>query len=356
MRVLAALNGMDHDQREFRYPAGSLPVVWRVMRAGGQSGDSPGMPARVCHVLRPGELGEMDLAGVAAAQRGLVTRAQLVGLGLSPKAIECRMRGGWLHRIHRGVFAVGNPALPPFGAETAALLYAGEGAALSHEGAAASWALPAHPSFVDITVIGRRVRPQPGLRPHVVKALDLRDVTIHAGLPVTTPARTLIDCAGRRGIDDLLNEARVQKLVTNDALYAAMDRCPGRAGVARVRARLAAEQGPAFDRSRSERILRRMIEEGGMPWPHFNTYVLGFEVDAYWPRHGVLVEVDGHDSHDHWAAFERDRRRDQTLTAAGYVVIRVTWHQLLDETLGVAVRLATTLARHAPASTRVELS
>ncbi|HEY2316871.1 MAG TPA: DUF559 domain-containing protein, partial [Solirubrobacteraceae bacterium] len=146
-----------------------------------------------------------------------------------------------------------------------------------------------------------------------------------------------------------LNEARVQKLVTNDALHTALARCPGRSGRARLRARLAAEQGPAFDRSRAERVLRRLIEQAGLPWPQFNTYVLGFEVDAHWPDHRVILEVDGHDPHGHWAAFERDRLRDQTLTAAGYTVIRTTWHQLTEETLGVAVRVATTLATHLPA-------
>jgi very-short-patch-repair endonuclease len=115
-----------------------------------------------------------------------------------------------------------------------------------------------------------------------------------------------------------------------------------------LRARLAAERGPAFDRSRAERMLRRMIEQSGLPWPQFNTCVLGFEVDAYWPEHRVILEVDGYDPHAHWAAFERDRRRDQSLTAAGFTVIRTTWHQLINETLGVAVRVATTLARHLP--------
>jgi very-short-patch-repair endonuclease len=288
------------------------------------------------------------MAAIAGAQRGLVTRGQLAALGFSAKAIEHRVQTGWLHHIHRGVFAVGSPVLQPLGAETAALLYAGDDAVLSHESAAAVWGLATHPSFIVITMIGRHARRQPGLRIHEVKALDLRDVSIHHGLPVTSPARTLIDCAARGGIDDLLNEARVRKLVTDDALEAAMSRCPGRAGIARLRARLAAEQGPAFDRSRAERILRRMVEQGGLPWPRLNTYVLGFEVDAYWPEHRVILEVDGHDAHGHWAAFQRDRRRDQILTAAGYTVIRVTWHQLTGETLGVAVRVAQALARHEP--------
>jgi very-short-patch-repair endonuclease len=304
------------------------------------------MPATVCRVLPPGVRG---LAGVAGAQRGLVTRSQLVELGFSPKAIEHRVKVGALHRAHRGVFAVASPVLQPLGAETAALLYAGDDAVLSHETAAAVWGLTAYPSFVVITMAGRHARGQAGLRIHEVISLDLRDVTIHAGLPVTSPARTLIDCAARQGIDDLLNEARVPRLVTNDALEAAMARCPGRGGTARLRALLAHEQGPGFDRSRAERILRRIVEQGGLPWPRFNTHVLGFEADAYWPEHGVIVEVDGYDAHGHWAAFQRDRRRDQTLTSAGYTVLRVTWHQLIEETLWVAVRIAQVLARHAPA-------
>jgi very-short-patch-repair endonuclease len=290
----------------------------------------------------------MGLAEAAGAQRGLVTRSQLVGLGFSPKAIEHRVAIGALHRVHRGVFAVGTPVLQPLGAETAGLLYAGDDAVLSHESAAALWGLATHPSFVVITMIGRHARAQPGLRIHEVKALDLRDVSIHQGFPVTSPARTVIDCAARGDIEDMLNEARAQKLVTDDALHAAIARCPTRAGTRAVRHMLAAEQDTGYDQSRAERLLKRLIRAADLERAVHNVKIEAKRVDAFWPRHNLVLEVDGHKWHGHRQAFERDRARDQKLVAAGYAVIRVTWRQLTEQPMMVMARIAQALARRDP--------
>ena len=282
---------------------------------------------------------------MVAAQRGVVTRAQLVALGFSPKAIEHRVRIGRLHRIHHGVFALGNPVLQSLGAETAALLYAGDNAVLSHESAAALWGLASTPSFVAITLIDRKARGQSGLRLHQVKALDIRDVTIHAGFPVTSAARTLIDCAARRPIEGLLSEARVQRLVTDEVIAAAMDRCPGRSGISSLRCLLADQYEQGYSRSAAERLLRRLVKAAELQPATFNTYVLGFEVDAVWPAQRLVVEVDGYRTHGHREAFERDRKKDQALIAAGYAVIRFTWRDLTRRPFVVVARIAAALAK-----------
>jgi very-short-patch-repair endonuclease len=197
-------------------------------------------------------------------------------------------------------------------------------------------------------MIGRHARAQPGLRIHEVKALDIRDVSIHNGFPVTSPARTLIDCAARGDIEDMLNEARAQKLVTDEAIHAAIDRCPGRAGTAAVRRILEAEKDTGYDRSRAERLLKRLIKEAELDKAVHNIKVEGKRVDAYWPRHGLILEVDGHQWHGHRQAFERDRARDQKLVAAGYAVVRVTWRQLTERPLVVVAVIAKALARRDP--------
>jgi very-short-patch-repair endonuclease len=301
------------------------------------------MSAAVFHNLPLDGSGELGSTAVAAAQHGLVTRGQLLSLGFSAKAIEHRVRVGRLHRVHRGVFAVGHPSLPPPAHQAAALLYAGDDTLLSHESAAAVWGLTSTLSFVAITVIGRHVRSQPELRVHQVKALDIRDVRIHRGFPVTAPARTLIDCATSPTIDRMLNEARVLKLVKNADIQAALDRCPGRKGVAAMRALLKAEDDTGFTRSEAERILRRLIAAAKLEVPIFNTYVMGLEVDAYWPQNRVVVEVDGFAAHGHQAAFERDRGRDNKLIAAGYIVLRFTWRQLTHEPMVVLATIVKVL-------------
>jgi very-short-patch-repair endonuclease len=162
---------------------------------------------------------------------------------------------------------------------------------------------------------------------------------------VTSPARTLIDCAPGPRIDRLLNEARALGLVTDKALHEAMDRCRGRTGTGRLRKLLEAEVGYGYTASEAERRLRRLVEEAEIEKPVFNLYIEGLRVDAYWPRHRVVVEVDGYQAHGHRQAFERDRGRDAKLVRSGYIVLRFTWRQLTGRPVAVAVTIAQTLAR-----------
>jgi nucleotide-binding universal stress UspA family protein/very-short-patch-repair endonuclease len=185
---------------------------------------------------------------------------------------------------------------------------------------------------VVITMIGRKVQAQPGLRQHRVSAVDIRDVSTHHGFPVTAPARTLIDGAATSlPLDRLLNQPRALALVTDAEIHAAMDRCPGRKGVRALRALLETEQDTGFTRSKAERILKRLVKEAELERPIFNTRVMGVEVDAYWPRLQIVIEVDGYDAHGHWAAFQRDRAKANKLVAAGLAVLRFTWHQLTQK-------------------------
>lgn len=282
---------------------------------------------------------------MASAQRGIVSLRQLDALGISRGSYEHRVEVGALHRVFPRVLSVVRPLLEPWAAETAALLYAGDNAVLSHETAAALWGLTAPPSFVAITLINRRIRSQSGLSIHRVKSLDFRDVRLHNGFPVTGPARTLIDCASGPMTDRLLNEARVLQLAKDAEIEAAMDRCCGRKGTASLRALLEAERETGFTRSRAERRLRQLVKAAGIERPIFNTHVIGLEADAYWPRLNLVIEVDGYGAHGHWAAFQRDRARDNKLVAAGFVVLRFTWHQLTQRPMQVVAEVVRTLAR-----------
>ena len=124
-----------------------------------------------------------------------------------------------------------------------------------------------------------------------------------------------------------------------------MDRCPGRKGVAALRALLAAEKETGFTRSRAERILKQLVREAELERPIFNTYVDGVEADAYWPRLKLVVEVDGHQFHASYRAFQRDRAKANKLIAAGHVVLRFTWAQLTKRPMLVLATIARTLGR-----------
>lgn len=195
---------------------------------------------------------------------------------------------------------------------------------------------------------GSRVRARQGIRLHAVAELDRADHTLWEGLPVTSPGRTLIDLAGdglpERALARAVEQAQVTRLTTGADLRALVRRSRGRRGVARLRASLDALGEPSLTRSEAEGRLLDLVRRAGLPRPRTNVRLHGYEVDFHWPEHGLVVEVDGYAFHGGRAAFERDRRRDSALAAAGQRVVRLTWRRITAEPDGVTQELRTMLA------------
>lgn len=228
----------------------------------------------------------------------------------------------------------------------AALLWIGHDCVLSHDSAAAVWGLVPHSETIHVTALRRYVRTRPNIQIHRVPNLDPRDVRLRQRLPVTAPARTVIDVAGLErdaALERALAEARVARLVDDADLEAAIERAPGRPGVAKIRRMLELERGHARSRSEAERRFMALVAAARLPAPATNVRIGRHEVDFLWAAAGLVVEVDGHQFHSHRAAFERDRARDQALVASGHRVIRVTWRQLTDEPLALVARIAQAL-------------
>jgi very-short-patch-repair endonuclease len=227
----------------------------------------------------------------------------------------------------------------------AATLAAGPGALLSHYAAAVLDGLrPPADGPIDVTVSGRKARSRPGLRIHRAH-VDPADATRRHGIPVTTPARTLLDLAATASTKDLelaLNEAHLQRRVSSHSLNEQFSRYPRHRGAAALKR--ATRLDPRLTRSEAERLMLDLVREAGLPTPEANVRIAGYEVDLLWREPKLIVEIDGYAFHSMRSSFERDRRRDQQLVAAGHRVIRVTWRQITDETIGVATRLATALA------------
>ena len=330
-----------------------VPAIWRVVHAQHVHGDKSVSTVAIRHVLQVTGSGDRAVGLVADAQRGVVHRVQLLAAGLGRGAIEHRLAKGSLYPIHPGVYAIGHAVLQPLGPELAALLYVGSDSLVSHRSAGSLWGLtkPAADG-VHVTVIGRHVGSRPGLRVYRVGRLDPRDVCVRWGIPVTAPARTIIDLAAHAPdaeFERALAEAYGLRLLTDRALSEAIERAPGRNGTARLRGALSDERAHALTRSDAERLFLRLIAEAQLRRPATNVRLEGYEVDFLWPLEKLVVEVDGHGFHGHGAAFERDRKRDQRLVAAGYRVIRVTWGQLVGEPLALIARIAQALTAGAPA-------
>lgn len=292
-------------------------------------------------------------ADIAARQHGVVWRPQLLRAGLDRHAVQRLRRTGWLDSIHRGVYRVG-PVAAPRTNEMAALLACGFAEpertgimALARRTAAVLLGMlqpqeaPARVEVIGSTIDRRRPRIC------VMRDSDLQrdEVAEFDGMPITTRARTLLDLAGvlaRKPLERAFARAERDGLVATDvaALLARHPRLRG-AGV------LAAliDGGAALTRSPGEEALLDLVASGGLPKPEVNVMVEGFEVDTLWRSRRLIAEVDGFAYHSDARAFERDRLRDSVLTAAGYRVMRLTWHQITKEPHKVLVRLAGALAR-----------
>ena len=293
--------------------------------------------------------GDHAVAWVADRQLALISTAQLELALVGRSGTRVRVKRGVLHRVFRGVYVVGHSVLLPGALELAAVLASGPGSLISHRSAAALWGLASPPSDdVQLTVVGRNCRSRPGLSVHRVKQLDPRDRGRRSGIPVTSPARALVDFAAEAGADELeqaIAEARARKLVTDREVRAAIRRARRRPGAARLRAELDREGGPQWTQSEAERRMLRLIRAANLPPPQAQVWLSGWPADFLWPEHKLIVEVDGYAFHSHRRAFERDRRRDAAHVAAGFVVIRFTWRQLTDEPLVVVATIAQALGR-----------
>lgn len=289
---------------------------------------------------------ELQIAQIAGRQDNLITWEQLVRIGVGHRSVARRVESGRWQRIHKAVYLIG-PAPATLSAKMRAAAFAcGVDAAVSHRTAAVVWQLlPATPDpELHVTVAGRNPGVKPGIRIHRVAEHSTGELTTKRDIPLTTPARTICDLAATeplRDVESALTEARIQRLATDLQLRAVIQRAPSRPGAPIIRSLLEAEDDSGYTRSKAERLLRDLIRAAGLERPLFNEPLLGFVVDVLWPKQRLIVEVDGYAYHAHRAAFERDRRRDQELVAAGYRVIRVTWIQLRDrpiETIASIIR------------------
>jgi predicted transcriptional regulator of viral defense system len=267
------------------------------------------------------------IAVLAERQHGVVARRQLVALGLGSRAIDHRLECGRLHLLHRGVYSVGHRVLSQRGRWMAAVLACGAGAVLSHRSAAALWGIrPTSRPSVEVTT-ARRLHARPGLHPHRA-VLPADEVTVHDGIPTTTSARTLLDLAAvvpRRTLERALDEAEILRLPGPATL---LDRYPRRRGAATLRTLLVTSRSPTPTRTELEDKFLTFVDDWGFDRPDVNTIIEGLEVDAAWRDARLIVELDGFATHGTRRGFERDRKRDRRLTAAGWCVIRLTWRQL----------------------------
>jgi len=291
------------------------------------------------------------MADLAECQHGVVSRAQLEGLGLSSEAIDVRREAGRIHLLHRGVYAVGHRVVPREGRWMAAVLFCGPAAVLSHRSAAALWGVrPPATGAIEVTV-PTKSRSCGSVRRHFA-ALPADEMTTHLAIPVTTVPRTVFDLAATarpEAVESALRKAEYLRLYDRLSLRDLLARYPRRPGARTVRMALArlAESAGAVDSPLEERFLP-FLDRHRLPRPQFNAWLevggMRCRVDCLWPRVREIVELDGWEGHGTRSAFRDDRGRDRRLRVAGYGVTRLAWAQLDDEPETIASDLRSLLA------------
>ena len=235
-----------------------------------------------------------------------------------------RLRGGW-RTAHRGVYVLSAAPITRRQLWFAATLTA-PGTVLSHGSAAACQGFHRFQrGYEVVTRQGRGGRRRHGKLLVFRSMLLSGDVTRHDGIPITTPARTLVDLAA--GLDETklaraFRESIRLKRTNARRVLATAERHAGRPGVTALAERAARYAQIPYHRTRSDPEGRALevLQDAGRPLPRVNVKVGGEEADLVFDKDQVIVEIDGPQYHQFR---EEDTRKAEVWRKAGFAVRRV---------------------------------
>jgi very-short-patch-repair endonuclease len=300
---------------------------------------------------------DRELTALAQHQHGVVSRKQLLALGMGRRAIGGRLERGLLHEIFRGVYVVGIRRITKRGRWMGAVLACGEGAVLSHRSAARLWQLlPPAAEWVDVTCARGRIE-RKGIAGHRSPVQD-DEWLVKDGIPVTSPFRTIFDLAAiakMRELERAFHEAEAREVRDRVSLPVLLERHPGRRGAKKVRALLGSTAPVGITRNDFEEAFLALVDAYGLLRPRMNAHLAMrgrfFEIDALWEEQRFAVELDSRSIHGTRKRFESDRQRDRILVAEGWRTMRITWQQLQEEPAEIAADLKLALEQPLPTHT-----
>jgi very-short-patch-repair endonuclease len=301
------------------------------------------------------------VAGIAGGQLGLITIWQLRELGIPDSTITAAVDRGRLHPVFHGVYSVGHRYLTVPARLLAATLACGNGTVVSHGTAAWLHGLSDHrPEAVDVIAPVEAGRKIAGVRRRFVPMPIGRDVWRRQGVPLTSPARTIVDCAGSDpgSVAAMIEQASVLRLLDVRAIDCVLDgpRRKGTRHLLRVLGPWRRYRPGIKIRSRMEARLLPLLTEAALPIPETNARLrVGdrtYELDFLWRREKVAVETDGGRFHDNPAAGARDSARNRALHGAGYRIPRLGWEDLRDRPEAAMSEIARLLRERSHAGAR----
>ena len=287
----------------------------------------------------------MRLGEILERQAGVVSLTQVRACGISPDVAQRRAASGEWTRLHPAVYLVGGHPRTDDARIWAAALWAGAGSVVSGQTAAYCHGLLRRPGApIEVTISrARNPRATSGVR---VRRRDLppADVTTLDGLPTTAAPFTALTTAIAIPDGSMLLDRALQRGVTLRDLNAAYARHRGAAGWTAVATLLT---GAGQGEFAAERLLVRILRsaritgwELGRPFPPWT-------VDLAFPAVLLAVEVDGWAWHHQVERFGADRRKQNALIAAGWTVLRFTWHDLHNHPERVCSQIQAALRRAA---------
>jgi hypothetical protein len=281
----------------------------------------------------------------------LITFEQAIAAGLSRHQVQHRVRAGLLSAVHEGVYRI--TGAPSTRSQTllAACLAAGPPSAGSHRTAAAVHRIWSS-EVVEVTVTRERAPELTGVKVHRIADLSTRWITQIDGVPVTTPARTLVDLGAVLPLGSVslaLDRAIGRQLVSLTEVRAALDAVArqGRAGAGIIRPLLEERRG-ATTVSVLQARMATLVRRYGLAEPVPEYTVLDEHgqfvgrVDFAYPEVAYVIEVDGYEAHSSPRAFAHDRARQNDLVDLGWTLHRFTWNGVERHPARVAARIRRT--------------
>lgn len=285
------------------------------------------------------------VARIAKRQHGVVARRQLLAAGISERWIDRRLGKGLLIRVYPGVYRVGHAAPSMEADYMAAVLACGEGSKLGGCAAAALLGLVRARPIPDAEVFAPTNRRIAGIETHHERNPDPRDRMLYKGIPITTPARTLVDLAAAVSATELaraVHQAGVLHDTEPEDIEKVLQRRPNAKGAADLRTILWGDGEQVL--SKLEKAFIELLKDNQLPLPKTNRPAGGRLVDCRWPEHKLTVELDSYRYHRSRHAFELDRRRERQAYARGDQFRRYTWGDVVERPDSVLRELRAVLA------------
>ena len=294
------------------------------------------------------------LAAVASGQLGLFTVEQAHRADVSDWTLWRLVGAGEVERVHRLVYRFVAGPFDDRARALAAALACGQDAVVAYSWAARLHGLGRVPvtDRPETVVVGSRLPEVTGVAAHRTRRLDGLDRSTVDGIPVTSGARTVIDLTDDRLDRDetiaLADDAICARVTSRWWLHRrAATLKNGRSGVG-ILEQITAPGAEGEFWSWLERQFSRVVRRAGLPLPRFNVEVtdaggfVGF-ADALWTA-GVVVELFGLRFHQRPAERQRDEDKANRYALLGLLVLRFTWHDVVQRPEHVVAQIRRALA------------